>query len=260
LPQLNNQTPGVLHAVPMIDKDGRNTVVVIAKLSYELDHRGLLAAAEKQEEIIFADEFVGEPGKSEMRVPSDLVDYKPASDVIVVRPEENSHPKGLRRVKLEVGGLRKARWVWKKWKFGPVRRNRRSRRRYAGTYNQSWIENRMPLLPEDFDPRHNLAAPRDQVFHGYLKGNEHVRLTNHYSRRVVEYDLPGRVVIVGGNVMSHYFTEVAVLDTLLIWPDRPRITLVWRHSIPCRVKTEEVRNINIYLVQLRTARDLYGRP
>src|SRR5438093_8506443 len=118
----------------------------------------------------------------------------------------------------------------------------------------------MPLFPLDFDARFNQAAPPSQIASGYLNGSEHVKIANLYQDgETVEFDLPGRVILVAGNVRDRYFTEVAALDTVLIWPEKPRITLVWRQAVVPRQKFEEVSNIYVYLVSLRTARELYGK-
>jgi hypothetical protein len=121
------------------------------------------------------------------------------------------------------------------------------------------METRMPLLPADFDSKYNLAAPADQVVSGYLKGDEHVKLSGLYPEGIVEFDLPGHAVLIAGNVMSHYFTEVANLDTLLIWSDSPKISLIWRLPIRCK-KIAEVCNVFVDLVRRRTASHLFGKP
>ena len=46
--------------------------------------------------------------------------------------------------------------------FGPVPRFAKARVRYAGTYDEHWIENVLPFLPQDFDDRYFQAAPEDQ--------------------------------------------------------------------------------------------------
>ena len=46
--------------------------------------------------------------------------------------------------------------------FGPIGRGWPSRIRYAGTYDQNWIDNVFPFLPDDFDSRYFQCAPEDQ--------------------------------------------------------------------------------------------------
>ena len=118
----------------------------------------------------------------------------------------------------------------------------------------------MPLLPIDFDPRHNLVAPADQVVAGYLKGDEQIVISGLYPWPNLVLSLPGRAVVVAGNVLNDYFTDIATLDTLLLWAERPRLTLVWRHAILPSQKIEEVANIHISLARLKNTRELYGKP
>ena len=62
--------------------------------------------------------------------------------------------------------------------LGPVPPFWRPRHRHAGTYDEDWLSERHPLLPEDFDPRFWQCAPEDQIVQPWLKGDEGYRLTN----------------------------------------------------------------------------------
>jgi hypothetical protein len=53
---------------------------------------------------------------------------------------------------------------------------------------------------------------------------------------------------------------VAHLDTILIWSDKPAISLVWRQCIRPKQKIAEVCNVFVYLVRLQSTRELYGKP
>ena len=46
--------------------------------------------------------------------------------------------------------------------FGPLAAAGRSRARYAGTYDQQWLDECFPFLPKDFDEQYYQAAPQDQ--------------------------------------------------------------------------------------------------
>jgi hypothetical protein len=248
--------------IPLIARDGRNVGVVIAKATFRVQGAAL-ELDEAQGRIAFADEFVGEPGKSPMRVASDLVDYKPSTDVVVIQPAGGTEKSPLRgrKIKIEVGEVEFSGRVGKEWPFGPVRRDDKARRKLAGTYDEAWVEERMPLLPRDFDPRFNQVAPPGQVSQRYLRGDEHVRISNLYQEHEgLEFHLPGRTALVSGNVLSRYFTEVPDLDTVLIWSDQPRLALVWRLAIPTRQKIEEVRNVFLDFPRIRSTRELYGKP
>ena len=46
--------------------------------------------------------------------------------------------------------------------YGPLGRGWPQRARYAGTYDQAWLDDHFPFLPPDFDDRYHQAAPPDQ--------------------------------------------------------------------------------------------------
>ena len=247
----------------MSDREGRNVMVVIAKATYALpkSHEEPLRLASTQESIVMTDEYVSAPGVSEIRVPTDLVDYKPVGEVIVVCPQHGLGALQGRTVHVEVGPVRFTKKIEKTWPFGPLRRDQDPRRGFAGTYDGVWAAERMPLLPRDFDPRHHLAAPPDQVAQGYFAGDEWIRVANLYEDgRAVSNRLPGLSIAISGNVMHRYFTDVAALDTIMIWSDHRRLTLEWRYALLPKSKIEEVRNVYVDPLLLTTARRLYGRP
>jgi hypothetical protein len=265
LPNLRNRAPFPAALTPLIDRHGRNVVVVIAKATYVIpfapDDQWLLAGV--QEPILMVDQYVGAPGASDVRVPADLTDFKPATEVLIVRPESEPDERALRgrTIQMEIGSVRLAKGVTDKWPFGPLRRDEEPRKTCAGTYDETWVRERMPLLPEDFDPRYNLSAPSDQIADTFLAGDESFRLANLYEDgRTVSGRLPGQSVAVSGNVLHKYFTDVATLDTVLVWSSQPKLTLVWRYCISPKSKVEEVRNVYVDPVRVTTARELYGKP
>ncbi len=58
--------------------------------------------------------------------------------------------------------------------FGPVSPFWQDRARHAGTYDDDWVQNRHPLLPQDFDPRFWQCAPPDQIAIPFLRGMRHI--------------------------------------------------------------------------------------
>jgi hypothetical protein len=129
--------------------------------------------------------------------------------------------------------------------LGIVGRAWRGRRELAGTYDERWLAERHPGLPEDFDFRYwNSAPPSMQVPH--LKGNETLALSN-----LVPAGTPGastdaqggtllRLPLPGHLPMGWIYTSEALkfapflLDTLsvdLAAPAKPVVTLVWRATL-----------------------------
>ncbi len=60
--------------------------------------------------------------------------------------------------------------------FGLTGGHWKHRRKYAGTYDDAWTENRAPLLPEDFDERFHLAAAPGLSTETHLTGGESVEV------------------------------------------------------------------------------------
>ena len=64
------------------------------------------------------------------------------------------------------------------------------RREYAGTYDDAWIQSRIPLLPEDFDARFHHAASPDQVAPRYFTGGESVEIVGCTTEGTLKFALP----------------------------------------------------------------------
>jgi hypothetical protein len=112
--------------------------------------------------------------------------------------------------------------------LSPIGRAWEPRWRYAGTYDQSWQENRAPFWPDDFDHRYFHAAAPDQIV-PYLQGGEEVILENLSPTGTRQFLLPVQPKPItfiphrGRDVTRH-----AVLDTVVFEPDENRFTTTWR--------------------------------
>jgi hypothetical protein len=62
--------------------------------------------------------------------------------------------------------------------FGAIGRHWEPRRRFVGTYDAAWLEQRAPLLPLDHDDRANLCASPGLTASPPLAGGEDVALLN----------------------------------------------------------------------------------
>lgn len=117
--------------------------------------------------------------------------------------------------------------------FGLVAKHWLPRRQYAGTYDQQWMKERLPLYPLDFDYRFFLGAPEDQVAVPHLRGGEPVELTNLTPEGFLSFALPrvflGFETRLGGEWVPHK----ALLGTVFLEPDVPRVLIVWQSLLPC---------------------------
>ncbi|MCW5187548.1 DUF2169 domain-containing protein [Burkholderia cenocepacia] len=128
----------------------------------------------------------------------------------------------------------------------------KSRRELAGTYDDQWLAERHPGLPDDFQFRYwNGAHPQMQVPH--LKGDETIVLTN-----LVPVGTPGSTVGERGNTilrialpghlpMGWVYTDQSLkfapllLDTLSVDVSdaaNPVVTLAWRATLMKSVRAQ----------------------
>jgi len=116
--------------------------------------------------------------------------------------------------------------------FGPLGRNFKERVKYAGTYDQEWMDRRAPFFPDDFDDRYFQAAPADQQM-PYPQGGEVVVLENLSPRGRLIFPLPRlNVPVLFIPYRRAAFQRQAVIDTIVIEPELDRFTMTWRTSVP----------------------------
>jgi hypothetical protein len=132
--------------------------------------------------------------------------------------------------------------------FGPIAGHWSPRIKFAGTYDEKWKKERLPLLPEDFDERFYQCAPEDQQVPGFLKGGELVELHNFTPSGFLWFRLPCARLS-----FTTYFDDFdekehyAVVHTVIIEPDVPRVIMVWHTNLPCHHKVQKLLNTAINL-------------
>jgi len=132
--------------------------------------------------------------------------------------------------------------------FGPISGHWSPRVKLAGTYDVNWEKTRQPLLAEDFNERYYQSAPQDQQVSGHLKGGELVQLLNLTPGGRLEFHLPRFFLAFtthfdGGASEDHR----AVLHTVILKPDAPRMVIVWHTHLPCHHKVLKLTNTTIRL-------------
>ena len=136
--------------------------------------------------------------------------------------------------------------------FGPLACHWQARQQFAGTYDDKWQQERLPLLPEDFDDRHYQCAPADQWAPQFLRGGEPVALRNLTpGGGDVRFVLP-RVYLgfetffYAGPSVRH---EPPKLHTVILEPDALRLCLVWHTALPCHPRVLKLNRTRITLKQ-----------
>jgi hypothetical protein len=119
---------------------------------------------------------------------------------------------------------------------------------FAGTYNDAWMKDRMPLLPKDFDRRLFNAAAPGLIASGYLKGNEAVTVENASPGGRISFALPGVpapqcLVALVGRPDQQLQTQ---LDTVIVNLDDKVLLLLWRANLTLRNGPHDVRSIKVW--------------
>ncbi len=113
---------------------------------------------------------------------------------------------------------------------------------HAGTYDDRWMSDRQPLLPDDFDDRFFQCAPVDQQSPAFLHGGEPVVLLGMRDAGALRFQLPRvfpgfETVFFDGTRELH---KNRSLHTVILEPDLPRVSLVWHTSLPCHSKVQKL--------------------
>jgi len=127
--------------------------------------------------------------------------------------------------------------------FGPVGRGWAPRLKYAGTYDQDWLDDVFPFLPKDFRQDYFQAAPADQQM-PYPVGGEEVFLLNLTPEGRTGFRLPRvEVPIVFFRNKGDRAQTMGVIDTILLEPDKGTFALTWRASVPLRKNVFEIAQV-----------------
>jgi hypothetical protein len=126
--------------------------------------------------------------------------------------------------------------------LGIVGRGWQPRIGFAGSYDEKWMAERLPFLPQDFEDRYfNSAADDQQV--ASLKGGETVRCTNMTASGSFSFVVPAVDLPVVYQFRDRQQPVQPMLDTLILEPDKPRVLLVWRASVPLGRKMNALRGV-----------------
>ena len=136
--------------------------------------------------------------------------------------------------------------------FGAVACHWQARQRYAGTYDDRWQQERLPMLPDDFDDRHYQCAPADQRAPQWLRGGEAVALRNlSPGGGDMRFALPRMYLgfetffYIGPSVRH----EPPKLHSVILEPDASRVSLVWHTALPCHPRVLKLDRTRITLKQ-----------
>lgn len=117
------------------------------------------------------------------------------------------------------------------------------RRKYAGTYDDSWQKTRAPLPPLDFDPRHNRVAHPDLQSDEPLAGDEPVEVLGATPDHAWRFKLPAYEPSFEYEIDDEERPLETHLDTFLIDAEHRVVELTWRATVRLPRKVERLKRI-----------------
>jgi hypothetical protein len=113
---------------------------------------------------------------------------------------------------------------------GVISRDWLPRVAFAGTYDQAWLDERMPLLPDDFDARFNQSVPEDQWLRNVV-GGESLQVVGMASEGALGFRIPRGSVRLRAHFRKRTDDVTMPLDTILVDCQRRQLELTWRSSV-----------------------------
>ncbi len=124
--------------------------------------------------------------------------------------------------------------------LGPIPTSWSPRLEYGGTFDEAWSNERMPLLPADYDARHAQSAHPDLVSPVPFKGGEQAVLTNLTPDASWTFRVPRAYLIVTTYTKTRRLQQEVQLDRVIVEPDARKVRTVWRSSLNCRARVRDV--------------------
>lgn len=117
--------------------------------------------------------------------------------------------------------------------FGVVARHAQSRMQYAGTYDAAWLEERFPLLPDDFDDRFNQCVdPRQWIARPV--GGEIIQIEGMSELGMLAMTVPPCRLAATFHYRGRQEKQELDLDSIVVDTDAATLTLTWRAVVDVR--------------------------
>ncbi len=130
--------------------------------------------------------------------------------------------------------------------FGFVSPEWQPRAALAGSYDDSWVAERMPLLAEDFDRRFFNAASSGLVAPGHLRGNESLLVEGVSRSAPIALRLPGESPPACRVRLRDDDRRLETkLDTVIVNADDSQLLMLWRAHTPLRRGPHDVEAVEI---------------
>ena len=181
--------------------------------------------------------------------PSKHTPFRPNPVGVGYHPDNDPFSEGMRVPNLEDPANPLKQWgqIVPPVGFGFLATDWEPRSNFAGTYDEAWMKDRMPLLPSDFDRRFFNAASPGLVAPGYLRGDETVAISGASAAGQLSFALPG---IQPPKIRCELVHQIDVpietnLDTLIIDTDAETLTLLFRGFTKLRDSPHDVLTVEV---------------
>jgi len=117
---------------------------------------------------------------------------------------------------------------------------------YAGTFDDTWLRSRMPLMPLDFDLRFNNVAHPDLQFEDPLVAGDRVSILGMHEDGLWGFDVPAVPVQVCARLHDgRRITVHPAIDTVLLEPGKDEVQLTFRQAFPIGRGKSLLREIRV---------------
>jgi hypothetical protein len=115
---------------------------------------------------------------------------------------------------------------------------------FAGTYDSAWENSRKPLLPADFNKRFFQSAHPDLIYHGFVKGDEQVKITGMSARGPVHFSLPSIQPVCTVETRGSEIREIGIQpDKIVCNAEDNELIIVWSGSMRTMGGFQDIRVI-----------------
>jgi hypothetical protein len=129
--------------------------------------------------------------------------------------------------------------------FGPIGRNWQPRVKYAGTYDAQWLQERMPLLPLDFDDRFHQAAAPAMVLSGYAMPGDWVDVSGCTTNGRVYFQLPDFLPSAAVSVSERTHEVPLHCNSVTVDTHHMRLVLLYKGMLRVHRELQHVRRTTI---------------
>jgi hypothetical protein len=130
--------------------------------------------------------------------------------------------------------------------FGAVGPHWLPRCGYAGTFDDAWMRARMPLMPADFDIRHNNVAHPALQFDEPLVAGDGISVLGMHEEGLWQLELPEVPVRLSARLHDGRRLNVRPsIDTVLLEPGADEVQLTFRHAFPVGRGNSLLREIRV---------------